>query len=556
MANIPTIALSGVPAHQLGVKADAGPLMASSQAREGAWRTVGQAAQVFAGIAKQRQDHIDRGTLASEDSIRQQTASAVSKYMDENQGEPEKWAKFHEQTWKAYESERNKRAKGWSPQLIEEDNIRMQGYKADTDIRFQTEQNRALIRKANAQIEANANLRLDNGDIEGAVGQINSMNLAPEAKRAKLDQVINGGIYRQYDRLLTDTAQLPPARQIEEFKKIEAGLVNRDAKGNYTSGVLKDANGAVLGGMGEPARLDVLRNVRSAVRHANVQMAQTGSALVRKIELGDDPNLIFQRALANGEITPEVAAVFVPEAKAAVDSKNDVLAARRDRGEQAVMAEINRKGGTRMTMQEIERRQAIGITRPNDPQGLTGAAAQRARQELEAIQESEWDSIADQPGPRNQLEKMLGQGITTKFWDRAQMTPEEQNDMLSTISTGVLSTGTKSRLMQLFFEVQKWDLRESEISDVDGDRDISPEEKELRTTLIERYRGNSDALSAQALGARYMADMEEVGNWYRSNKNATPAQRAAKAKELSEKLGRDLDHEAGSSILGSIPAFQ
>lgn len=565
MARIQTISGTAVPTSPLGIKADAGRAMAGDMANADMARSMQQTAQVMQGIQMQRQAHVERGLLAKEDTIRNKTAAEVQTYMDNNQGTPEAWGKFHDQTWKAYEEGRSTRAKDWTPRLRSADDQQLESFRAETGIHFATKQNTALIRQANARIEANANVKLDNGDVVGAAQSVNSMNLTPEAKRVKLDQVVSAGLFRQYDKVLTDTAKLPPAARLAELQSIEAGVMAKDDKGNYKSGTISDDQGNVIGSMGEGERIRLAKHINEQNKQATAEMMKVGNGLVDQVKYGADPQLVFEQAAQAGQITPEIAAVFVPEirynqqlAADKAEFKADAIATKRDRAAQAVSTELNRTTGTRMTFKELERRRAIGITRPGDSQGLTPEAYQQARDELIGIQESEMASlVSDKNSVNNELYRKLGQGITRTFFsDNAQMTPAEQRNILQKISDERISAGSKAEVMKLFFKVQEWDLREAEVSETDGDRQLSKEEKDLRSSLIEKYRDHADAYGAEALGSRYMMDMETVGTWYRNNPKATDAQRAAKAKEFLDKLGSGIDRGAGSSILGNISAFQ
>ena len=566
MARIQTISGTAVPSSPLGIKADAGRAMAVDNANIQMAGAIQQTAQVMAGIQAQRQAHVERGMLAKEETIRSKTAAQVQKYMDENQGTPEEWGKEHEKTWKAYEEGRATRSKDWSTRLKQEDDIQLESFRSEIGIRFSTQQNTALIRQSNARMEANANDRLDNGDVLGAAQWVNSMNLTPEAKRLKLDQVVSAGLFRQYDKLLTETASLPPAARLTELQSIEAGVMAKDDKGNYKSGTVSDEKGNLIGSMGEGERMRLAQHIKGFYKAAQVEMARTGSALVDEVKFTNgDPALIFGKAYESGAITPEIAAVYVQEARYnlrkeadAAQARADIRAGKRDRAAQAVDTELNRKTGTRMTFKELEKRMAIGIDRPDDPQGITPEAYAKARDELIGIQESEMAAlVSDTNSVNNELYRKLGQGITRAcFSDKAQMTPNEQRAILKKISDERISVGSKAEVMKLFFKVQEWDLREAEVSETDGDRQLSKEEKDLRSSLIEKYRDHADAYGAEALGSLYMKDMETVGTWYRNNPKATDAQRAAKAKEFLDKLGSRIDRGAGRSILGNIPAFQ
>jgi hypothetical protein len=563
MASIPIASLRGVNQAQEPNRADSQAAGAVYGGLANLGQGIAQVGDTLGQIAMDRQMHVNKGILANEDLIRQNTFAEVEKFTAANKGNPEAWDAYAKEKWTEYEDGRQQRmqTEGWGPAVREQDLIDKQQFSARADRVFETEKNKALIRQSNARLDSLAQNYANAGDYETAAKVIRETDRYDDEKDAMVQSVINGGIYAQFDRRLTDISTLPNAQQVQALAAVEADLVNPE------SGMVKDKDGKVVGGLGQSGRNDLIRQARSRIRAAEGEMAQVGRSLVRQAEIGVDPAMAFKSAMESGQITEEVARIFVPEVNDALAKKQAIAeekatkeaertGIRRDRAELAAERMIDARTGATLTMDEIERREARGITRPNDPTGLTADAANRLRERLRAVEEG--DIMApDFLKVNERLEDMLGQGVMgTWLRDSAQMEPAEKTRILEKINAAKISTGAKLKLVDKFFEVQKWDLREGEISDKDGDRDIGPEEKELRTAMIETYRSAGGSLGPRAIGSRYMADMHQVSDWFRANEGASPQAKQAKAKEFYAKVRKSVDDEASTAILRTIPLFQ
>jgi hypothetical protein len=555
MPAIPTISGTAVPSSPSGVRFDGAGVNAQAQANASMGAAVSQTANVMASIAGRRQAHINQGILAEEDTMRRKTLAEVQTYMDNNQGTPEAWSKYHDEAWKSYEDSRAQRSKNWTPELQNADKIRLNDFKSESGIRFSTQQNGALIRQANARIEANADDKMRNGDVQGALAAVSTMNLTPADKADRVAKLTNKAAFDAYDRRLSDTSNMTLVDQMKELGNIESELTLKGKKG-YENGNVSDASGKVIGGMTEEARIYLIRATRAHKNDALVDMSQVGHSLVRKVVGGFDFATVFSKALKAGQITEYVARIFVPEVEMALKVKAEKEAERaaiqRDKAEVNTRLQIERPTGATVTLQEIERRQALGVTRPKDPNALTPEAADRLRAELQATEQADVGK-KDFTSIEDSLNDRIGQGVfRTFFSDSAQMSDGDRSKVLERINAAKVSKGAKLKLLDKFFEVQKWDLREGEITEKDGDRQISPEEKDLRTGVIDSYRGMRSAISTRAIGARYMDDMNRIGDWYRANPSATPAIRAQKAKQFYEEISKSVSNDAATSLLQDV----
>lgn len=520
---------------------------------------VASAALNLAGnVYQERQSLIERGEASAQRIERANVQTEITKFAKSNPDKPEEWGRFADNAWKSYGAEVEKKSKEWRPAFRElhavEAGEEIATYRKRLDIDIQT----ASIQKANTRIEQDATNLAENGQVDAAIQMIGGMTLRDDQRIDKVQNVARKAAVNQYTKTISDVGTLPPARALDEFSKMESEVVAKDDKGNFLAGSIFDTKGQRIGGLSEDDRINLIRHIRQQKNAQETAMYSTGKEIVRQGKAGADYESLFKQAYENGEITDKIASVFLPEietileerkAKQAAkeEAQQQAIAAKRDVAEQQVSALINRPTGSPITTQEIERRVQIGKERPNDRYGLTQEAGERLKAQLRAVELGDV-STEDYYSVEDKLNKKLGYGIFGG--DRAQMTPADANAIIDDIKYLKISKGAKLKLMDKFFEVQRWDLQDKEIAEKDGDRDISIEEKNLRWNLIEGYRKNKTVLPPAAIGARYYEDMDEIGTWFRNNQNATPAQRAAKAEEFRVKMVRKLADDAAVTLIG------
>lgn len=567
---IPTVALSEVStAPGLAPRLSADAFNATNRAITQAGGALQDVGDMLNRFAMQKQEHVNKGFLAGEEAVRMQTAAQIEKYATENPDKPETWAKFQESTWKSYEQGRSDRAKaqGWGNDVVTTDKQLSDSYRAEFGIRFNAETDKGMIRQANARQQSVATMHLATGNVKGALAAVDSMTLYPEARQAMIEKITNDYLSNKVVREISDIGNLPPAKQIKSLAVVEAELIAVNKKGEPINGWVENEQGDRIGGLNQQERIRLIRATRESINAAEVTMAQNGRVLVRQAQLGVDPAIAFSDARNKGLITDEVAKIFLPELQAELKDKQtkadvaaerlaDALATRQDKAEAAAQRQIDARTGATLTMKEIERREAIGIARPNDPSGLSKDAANRLRGELQNregadVYEPDFLKV------NGQLEEKLGQNIIgTFFSDSAQMNPVEKRKMLNDIASAKVSVGAKLKLMDKFFETVKWDLRDKEISEMDGDRDIGPEEKDLRSNMIDFYRKAGTDLGPRSIGAHYMADTQRINDWFSKNENASPAAKQAKANEFYAQTQKEVTEEASTGILSSTIYFQ
>lgn len=135
-----------------------------------------------------RQNHIEAGTQAELDTERRRTAANVGEFMAKNQDKPETWQKYADDAWNAHISAVDKKAKGWRPGFAQRQKLEARNAVETYRLQVNTETNKAMIRSSNGKLDANAEARLESGDLEGAVQQIAVMDLPQEVKAYKIKE--------------------------------------------------------------------------------------------------------------------------------------------------------------------------------------------------------------------------------------------------------------------------------------------------------------------------------------------------------------------------------
>ena len=132
------------------------------------------------------------------------------------------------------------------------------------------------IGRAASNLEASSMQDFMDGNDKEAVEKIDGgvrvgLYSAEKANELKKQQS-NSAAYAKYNRTLSDLGELPPAARATELAKLEAKLSERNAKGRPTTDVMEDANGVQVGGLGDPARTDLIQSIRSKQKAAGREM--------------------------------------------------------------------------------------------------------------------------------------------------------------------------------------------------------------------------------------------------------------------------------------------
>lgn len=533
-----------------------------------AGQTVQGGAELLGRFALEKQDAINKGILANEETIRMETAAKIQGFAAANLGDPDSWAKMSNETWKGYEEGRAARAKAgsWGPDVIARDTLQTKLYRADFRIKFTAEQDRALVLQSNARLESNAETKLRAGDYEGFKASMNEMNLFPDVKARRIRQGLEEGLYKVANNQLDALRDLPPAKSVESIKVFIGALKEKNKDGSYVNFEEKE------GGMGLGGRANLESIANSRIREAEAAQARTGRSIVSRAKLGQPLEAMVSQAVQSGEMSMEIASAFLPdmrlgeqlfqtrqEAKAAAKAKAEDVEAKRLEAEadaqttRQMNAEERLRSnlGETVSLRDIEKAEAIGLARPKDTAGITRESADRLRSELKAKVAGEAIGAPGFTGIESKLNGKMGSYLL--FGDSAQDAPDEQVRLVKQIADAKLSKESRLKLMEKFFEVRAYDLKDNELTERIGDRDISPEEADGRAALLSYFKKQTAlAPSPESVGELYFRQSAAIETWFQRNPNATPELRKKTMEQFKSAFSREIDDLAGIQALKDL----
>lgn len=523
MARIPTVALSESPrvappsggaqmrptllsatpmqtAQVQGVMLDEGRMNAKYRGLEQVGEALQQVAGVAMGFALRGQEQKNKGILASEENFRMETSAGIQKAMLTTMDDPDSWEKLRSDAWTEYEKGRTKRREkqGWGPLVVAADTTSYQDYRAKADTEFGLEQAKASIRKANGQIEANAQLKLRSGDYQGFVASMDQMDLYPDQREAKIRAGLEEGLYKTANNRLDAVRELPPKASIVESKAFIADLTAKEESGRY-SNYEYPRGGLSLGG-----RVNLISIANARIREAERQMDTTGRRLVSELRLGRATAADVSSAVESGEMDLATATALAPDIALAVREHEDRLAvkdaaAKAKLQEQAQQREnsLNRLRVQAMDkgtvgLRDVERQVALGEIAPSQGAQLQEELVQASRAEI-AMTTGDYKLIQD---------KIRG-GTVAKLFG-AQPSDEDYRQIQNAIIAAKLTKETRLHLMEDLFTLKLADMADlQEEGAKDGrwlDRKITAPERTLRKDVIGSYRQMLPALGDTLAG--------------------------------------------------------
>jgi len=268
-------------------------MAAGQRALAGGIASVGQALHDF---SEKKQAAVNFATVA--DANRQMDA-AFSDYQDKlrNNGDE----KTYLPDWQKDVStlEKNLAVEKMPPALRGQMQSRLKDWKQETTQNVRSIATAREINRAGSKVEmASADL-FNSGKHEEAIALIREgerTNLYSPDKAAELiNQQSNGAAYGKYSRQISDITELPPAARVKELAKLEASLSERDADGRPVTDVIKDGDGARVGGLGDPARTDLIQNTRSKIKSAEREMGEEMRRLLN-VRLQTSPDEFSRQA--------------------------------------------------------------------------------------------------------------------------------------------------------------------------------------------------------------------------------------------------------------------
>lgn len=518
MPTIPLASRSFVQTGPAGIRRDADAENAPNRALSAVGGALMNTADVMGQFALQKQAQVNRGILASEETVRMETAAQIQSYMDTNPDKPETWDKFATDTWKSYEAGRTQRMKAdkWGPAVAAEDTMKFKEYRAQTGIEFGRSRDKAMIRQSNARLEANAQTKLRAGDYEGFVQAYDQMNLFPDQREEAVRQGLETGLYKIANNQLDAIREMPPAQSIKATEQFLQDLRAKDSDGRFQNFEF-DRGGLSLGG-----RVNLESIAQARVREAQRQMDVTGRRLTGEIRMGRATSADVKAALDAGELDVETARALAPDFALAAEelagkkaAKAQEQAQQREKATDALRTDIFKRGDA--GMREIERQVALGEISPDQGEKLKAELAQSARAE-QAMEKGDYASISEKIKSR----------LASKLMGGPQPDDAEYRRIQGDIIAAKVTKETRLKLMGELFDLKLADLKDlQEEGPDDGrwmDRDITPQERGLRVDLLKNYRDLMPALGDTLAGDLMFNQEAKIRTFFDSAKGGQRTQ--------------------------------
>ena len=472
MATIPTVALSAVPtAPALGPRADVGAFTAVNRAVVGAGAAVADVGAQLGRFAVMKQEQVNRGILAAEETERMKAAGEIAAYAQNNPDKPETWEKVEAETWKAYDQGRGMRAKeqGWGKDLVALDGQVANSYKVETAIRFRAKRDAALIGQSNARLEANAMEHLASGNVTAALSSIDGMTLFDDQRTTMLAQVTNAAEYDYANRTLSDVSQTTVASQVSELAALETYYTGKNAKGEFLNGWVEDAKGERVGGISIRARNDVIERIRTMKEQAGRAQVRSLAPVLDAYEEGgpEAGDLAAQQAIERGDMTREFADRMKPAMVGALRRRDVAMTKEAEAEAKAALAtaraqfnefEQLKKRVDELTPREVAERERLGTISTGQAKELRGRMAGTAFVELDAavpLVDTKGIEVRKGEDPRLLVESYIARYATAG----RDASVEEREAALTSIAEAPITAESKRQLMKRLVEGFDVDFR-------------------------------------------------------------------------------------------------
>lgn len=511
MATIPVASLRGVNAAQAPNRVDAQAASAAFGGLAQLGSGIAQVGDTLSRIAIDRQMHVNKGILANEDIIRQNTFAEVEKFTAANKNNPEAWDAFAKEKWTEYEDGRKQRmeTEGWGPAVREQDTMDMQQFSARADRVYETEKNRALIRQSNARLDSLAQTYSDNGDFEAAAQVIRQTDRYDDEKNAMVERVINEGIYNRESMNLTAIKAMTPAQRSTEAATLAGSLLAKDDKGQFTGGLAYGENGETIGRLSIRERDRLVAEAAGVKKAANDEMMNNVRGYLPLIAQNPKlANIMMNEALERGDINWDVVLALEPELlrtyQRGAEGRTDDFAKKLEAAQkaQAAQAKSQIEAGMRLmetarkgdvTVGEIRQMQALGNINAKDARAALSIIEPQARMEIDpayVIRSSSGKEIKDSTNIRERINTYAARASASGM----DISFEEQVAILGDINRiqGISRQG-RVELMKRFTEALATDFKdESEwVSANDGGQRHNLIAMGIRDDAADGYRGKS-----------------------------------------------------------------
>lgn len=534
------------------VRVDAGALGAPGAAAVQAGQTVQRGAEVLARYALEKQDHVNRGILAREETLRMETAAGISQFFEANQEKPETWGEVSNKAWAEYEKGRETRMKAekWGTDVAQRDGLQMADFREKFGVRSRAEQDKAYVRVSNARLEANAEQKLRAGDYEGFVASMEKINASPEMKGRKIREGLEVGLAKVAGNQLDALRDLPPAKAIPAINAFIANLTAKDEATGRFADYETEKGGLTLG-----ARQQLEATARLRIREQERAMAVTGRAAVAQIRVGRmDPDA-FMGLVEKGEMTPDVARELMPEMAQAVQeweekqAGREEAARRREQERQQALASraetvrtlaIERK---RLGLRDIDRHVALGE--------ITKEAGEQIKEEL--IQASRMEMLMED-GAYDVIHAKIVGDLGARMFGR-QPEEEEYQKIFRLIQASAkeLTKETRLKLMDEFFTLKLADMADLKEEAEPGrwlDRTLTTDERALRKDMIDEYTRLLPALGPDGAGALLLSQEASIRAFFDGAKDGKPS--TAEIEAFRTTLAKEAQKAAGEQALEDL----
>ena len=482
----------------------------------------------MADFAIKKQEHVNKGILAREETLRMKVVEDIQKDRLQNPDNPSKWGEKADVMWKSYDNNRNARAKQerWSHRLIEDDARSGDTYRGRTGVTLNVNQAKAEISEANARLKQGAEQRLRAGDYEGFIKYHDTMDLSvaerEEAIGAGLDQVY----YKMANNALDAISEATPANAIIAYDDLIEKLTAQDKNGRHLN-FEQDRGGMSLGG-----RVNLVSMARNRAIAAQRRMDLNAKSLVTALNAGADVSVV-ESALSAGNIDEQTAEMFRGAMETAVlDKRADVLD--KQENEIAKLKESIDKGDS--GYKDIEKRFAAG--------DISRSQADTLESELVLIEEGQLFELSSDPQSiASDVEDLYAQvlnGIDPQVKD------EELTRIVREINESDLVKPARLKLIGQVLDIKLADFADLE-EEGSGffDRDISESERAVRLDLANSLRENMGSLGGVIVGQTLFRQEAKIRAFFKKH-DGSPEQGAVD--RFHEQLKKEIRDASGLAI--------
>lgn len=509
------------------LSAPAGALVQAGQEAQGLGTYLEKVAHNSVQVEKARQAQVDKGRLAMEESTRMETAAGIEAAFEQAKDAPESWSRIAEKAWTAHDKLTDERVKkeGWSQELIAQNKLATQLYRAKVGIRFKAEQGKALVRQSNARLEANAQAKLRAGDIDGFVESMDKLDAWPDQKEARIREGLEAGTYQIAVNQLDALRSLPPKQAIDGIQRFTEALNAKGEDGKYEEFEYE------RGGMSQGQRMQVTTMAQQRTREAERAMDVTGRKVIADIRMGRATEADLVNLVKAGQITQDTAIALAPEVSDAISEWDGKVEAREERKR----ARAQEKSQQQATKEEQLRSAAfsrgnVGV-RDIDQQVLRGeispTQAEKLKVELELASRSE---MAMSEGDYAHIKKSIDGFYANSWGFGGQPTDAEYRAVQEEIAgSRYLTKETRLKLMDDLLLAKLTDIADLEEEGPEdrtfADRTISATEAGMRRDVIKRYHSLLPALGPVTAGDLLLEQESEIRNFFDTAKPGSPRTR-------------------------------